>query len=142
MATKEKYQSHYSSKRIYRYFSEEFKKKIVKDLERNLVTISEVSKEYEVSKTAIYNWLYQYSALKKKGMRQVIESKSLTRKLQSSKEEIKELKSIIGEKQILIEFQEKLIELAEQHYKIDIKKNFGDKLSSGSGITGKVTDTK
>jgi len=122
MATKEKYQSLSSSKRIYRYFSEEFKKKIVKELERNLVTISEVSREYEVSKTAIYNWLYQYSTLKKKGMKQVIESESITRKLQVLKEEIKELKSIIGEKQITIEFQEKLIELAEQHYKIEIKK--------------------
>jgi len=142
MATKERYRSLSFSERINRYFSEEFKKKIVKELERNLVTIAEISREYEVSRGAIYKWLYKYSTLKKKGMKQVIESESLTKKLQSSKEEIKELKSIIGEKQIIIEFQEKLIELAEQHYKIDIKKNFGSKLSSGSGITGKATDTK
>ena len=122
MATIENYLGLTSSEKRNRYFGEEFKEKIVRELDKNIVSISEVSKEYGVSRTSIYNWRYKYSPLKKKGMKQVIELESSTKKLQALKEEIKELKSIIGEKQITIDFQAKQIELAERHYKIDIKK--------------------
>jgi len=42
----------------------------------------------------------------------------------------------------LIDFQQKVIELAEEAYKVDIKKKFGGKPSSGSGIIGTNTPTK
>jgi transposase len=34
-----------------------------------------------------------------------------------------ELERIVGQKQIIINFQNKMIELAEQEYQVDIKKN-------------------
>jgi transposase-like protein len=128
--------------RQYRYFSEGFKKQKVEEIEKNLVKISEICKEYHVSHAAVYKWIYKYSLMRKKGVRQVIEAESDTRKLLQLKEKIKDLEQIIGQKQILIDFQQKMIEIIEEEYKIDIKKKLNSKLSAGSGKTGSNTPTK
>jgi transposase len=124
MATLKEYEKLTVKERINRKFSEDFKRKKVSELERNLVTISELCREYQISSTSVYRWIYRYSAMKKKGLRQVVEAKSDSRKLLQLKEEIKELQRIIGEKQILIDFKDKMIELAEGEYGVDIKKKF------------------
>ena len=107
-----------------RQFSEDFKRKKVSELDRNLVTISELCREYQISRTSVYRWMYLYSRMKKKDVKQIVEAKSDSRKLLQMKEEIKELQRIIGEKQILLDFKDKMIELAEGKYGVDIKKNF------------------
>jgi len=122
-----------------RYFSEDFKRKKVSELERNLVSISEICREYQVSNTAVYNWIYKYSVMRKKGLKQVVESKSDSKKILALKEQVRELERIIGEKQVKLDFQSKMIELAESIYKIDIKKKFSGKPSSGTGLKGKRT---
>lgn len=114
-----------------RYFSEEFKKKRVKELENNLVTIAEISKTYQVSRYSIYKWIYKYSAMAKAQQKQVVEAKSETRKIQLLEQRIKELEQMVGQKQILLEFKDKMIEIAEQTYDIDIKKKLGSRLSAG-----------
>lgn len=128
--------------RVFRYFSEDFKRKKVKEIEQNLSSVSSVSKEYGVSDTAIYNWIHKYSTHMEKGVRQVVEAKSDTLKIQQLREQIKELECIVGQKQIVIDFQAKMIELAEQEYEIEIKKKFGSTPLSGSGQTGKNTHTR
>ena len=125
-----------------RQFSEDFKRKKVSELDRNLVTISELCREYQVSRTSVYKWTYLYSRMKKKGVKQVIEANSDSRKLLQMKEEIKELQRIIGEKQILLDFKDKMIQLAEEKYGVDIKKKFSGKGSSGTGTTGEPTKPK
>lgn len=142
MATTEVYKKLTVQERQNRYFSEEFRRKKVREIELNITTISEVSREYQVSDTAVRKWLYKYSAMRKKGVKQIIEAKSDTRKLQQLKDQVKELEQIIGQKQLLIDFQQKVIELTEQEYKIDIKKKFGDKPCYGSGTTENNTSTK
>lgn len=122
-----------------RYFSESFKKKIVREIEHNITGVSEVSREYEVSRTAVYNWIYKYSLMKKKDIKQVVEPKSDTQKIKALKEQIKELERLVGQKQIQLEFKDKMIEIAEQMYGVDIKKKLGSRLSGGSGTTGKNT---
>mgnify|MGYP007108819566 CR=1 FL=1 len=72
----------------------------------------------------------------------VVESKSDTRKLLHLKEHIKELEQLIGQKQIKIDFLEKMIELAQEEYGIDIKKKVSTKQYGGSGTTLKNTLTK
>ena len=52
---------------------------------------------------------------------------------------MRELERIIGEKQIKLDVQEKMFELAEREYKIDIKKKYSGKLSSGTGSIDKST---
>jgi len=134
MATREQF-TLTSSERRNRSFSEEFKKQKVHEIERKLVTIPELCREYELSKTSLYNWIHMYSKKFKKGEHIRVESESDTRKLQEMRERIKELERTIGQKQMLIDFQAKVIELAEQEYKVDIKKKLGGKLSSGTGST-------
>jgi transposase-like protein len=121
--------------RYNRNFSVEFKRQKVRELEKNLVSVSELCKEYDLSRTSIYNWLYTYSRMVKKGEKQIIERKSDTRKIHELKERIKELERVIGQKQLKLEFQEKMIELAEETYQIDIKKKLSSRLSSGTGQT-------
>ncbi len=128
------------TKRPVRHFSESFKKAKVREIERNLTTVRMVSKEYDVSTTAIYKWLYKYSIFLAKQVRQIIEPMSDAQKIKELRKKIQELEQLVGQKQIQLEFKDKMIELAEQMYKIDIKKKLGSKPSNGFGSTGKNTD--
>ena len=137
MATLKEYEKLTVRERQNRTFSEDFKRKKVSELDRNLITIAELSREHQVTSAAIYKWIYKYSAMRKKGLKQVVEAKSDSRKVLLMKEEIKELQRIIGEKQVKLDFQDKMIAFAEAEYKIDIKKKFSGTPSSGTGSTGK-----
>jgi transposase-like protein len=121
-------------------YSESFKKSIVKQIEKNAITVVEASREYDVTRTSIYNWVYLYSSLYKKWLRQIIEPMSDHHKIKQLRDQIQDLERLLGQKQIEIEFKNKMIELAEELYGIDIKKKFGSKLSDGSGNSGKGKD--
>lgn len=122
-----------------RYFSNDLKKKIVRDLERNYNSVSDVCKVYQVSRTSVYRWIFKYSSMAKKQYKQIIEPKSDTQRIKMLEERIKELERVVGQKQLLIEFKDKMIEIAEATYGVDIKKKAGSKLSSGTTSTGKNT---
>jgi transposase len=130
------------TKRQIRFFSESFRKTKVREIERNLTTVLEVSREYEVSTTAVYNWLYKYSTLRARQLRQIVEPMSDAHKIKELKKKIEELERLVGQKQIQLEFKDKMIEIAEEMYKVDIKKKLGSQLSSGSGSTEENTDGK
>lgn len=125
-----------------RYFSESFKKQKVRDLEKNLTTVSMISREYSVTRSAIYKWIYKYSPHRKRGVRMIVEPMSEAKKVEELRKRIKELEQMVGQKQIQVEFMQKMIELAEEDYQIEIKKKSGSKPSSGSGLTGKNTGSK
>jgi len=125
-----------------RSFSEDFKKGKVREVERNLSSVSDICKTYSVSRTSVYRWIYKYSVMAKKQVKQVVEAKSDTQKIRALEDRIKELERIVGQKQLLLEFKDKMIEIAEADYGIDIKKKVGSKLSSGTTSTGKSTGTR
>ncbi len=75
--------------------------------------------------------------MKKKPERLIVESDSDTAKLIELRKKIAELERTVGQKQIVIDFKDKMIELAEEHYNIDIKKNFSTQQSSTTGKTEK-----
>lgn len=124
-----------------RYFSESFKKEKVKEYERNLVTVTEISREYNVSRTAVYRWIYKYSIQYKREERQIVEKKGDTRKIKALEEKVKELEQIVGQKQIQVDFYAKMIEIAEEKFDIKIKKKSSSTRFDGSGKTGKSTST-
>lgn len=130
------------TKRQSRVFSESFRKMRVREIERNLTTVLMVSREFEVSTTSVYRWLNKYSTLRARQLRQIVEPMSDAQKVKDLRKKIQELEQLIGQKQIQIEFKDKMIELAEEMYRVDIKKKLGSKLSSGSGSTGKNTGGK
>jgi transposase-like protein len=125
-----------------RYFSVDFKTKRMQELENNLITVSDICKTYKVSRTSVYRWLYKYSSMAKKQVKQVVEAKSDTKKIQLLEDRIKELERIVGQKQLLIDFQDKMIEIAENTYEVDIKKKLSSKLSVITGVTKKNTKSK
>jgi len=133
------YFDHENKPQYKRSFSEDFKKKKIRELERNITSVSDICKTYDVSKTSVYRWIYKYSAMAKKQVKQVVEAKSDTQKIRALEERIKELERIVGQKQLLLEFKDKMIEIAEATYNVDIKKKVGSRLSSGTTSTGKIT---
>ena len=120
-----------------RYFSEEFKKQKVADIEKKLITIGQLCRQYQVSRTAVAKWLNKYSPMRKKKERMVYESDSDSHRVKQMQERIKELERAVGQKQLKIDFLEKMIEIAGNELKVDIKKKVSTKLSSGSDQTGK-----
>ena len=116
-----------------RTFSADFKREKVREIEAKGTRISEICKQYEVSKSAVQKWLAKYSSTYQKSTRTIVESESDTKKLLELQRKIAELERLVGQKQIVIDFKDKMIELAEKQYGVDIKKKFESKLSSGSG---------
>ena len=137
--TRTSYFDHENKPLYQRSFSADFKIKKVRELERNITSVADICKTYSVSRTSVYRWIYKYSNMAKKQVKQVVESKSDTKKIQALEARIKELERVVGQKQLLIEFKEKMIEIAEDTYGVDIKKKVGSKLSSGTTSTGKST---
>ena len=122
-----------------RHFSDDFKKSKVRELEKRITSIPDICRTYAVSRAAVYKWIYKYSAMAKKQVKQVVEAKSDTQKIKALEERIKELERIVGQKQLLLEFKDKMIEIAEATYGVDIKKKVGSRLSSGTTSSEKNT---
>lgn len=68
-----------------------------------------------------------------KGVRTIVESESDTRKLLDMRAKLAEMERIIGQKQVQLDFKDKMIDLAEEFYGVDIKKKFATKPLSGTG---------
>jgi transposase len=136
MATRSDYQLS-QEERKRRIFSEDFKKMKVQEIERKQTTISEICKQYQVRYNNVYKWMGKYSAGYKKGVRLVVEAESDTKKMIALQAKIAELERIVGQKQIQLDFQAKMIDLAEQTYGVDIKKKFDSTPSSSTGKTEK-----
>jgi len=119
--------------RLRRNFSENFKIKKVRELEAGITRISEICSAYEVSDKAVYSWKKKYGIMKDKKERLIIESESDTKELIALKKKIAELERTIGQKQLLLDFKDKMIDIAEEMYGVDIKKKLSGQLSNTSG---------
>ena len=118
-----------------RKFSEDFKLKVVKEYESGQFTVLEMAKIYDIREQIIYNWIYKYSEYNKKSI-QVVEMKnSQAERIKKMEVRIKELERAVGQKQMNIDYLEKMIDLAKEHYDIDIKKNSNTPHSGGSKTT-------
>jgi transposase len=120
-----------------RIFSQEIKRKIVKDIEKGKASVLEVSREYEVSTVSVYNWLDQYSTYLKKGAKLVVELSSEGYRSKELEKKVKDLEATLGRKQMEVEFLNKLIEVASKDLGIDIKKKSSIIPSTGSGYSNK-----
>ena len=130
-------QKNYREVIVRRKFTEEFKLSVVKDYESGVHTVLEMSRLFAISETNIYNWIYKYSTYNKKRVRIVEMSESSSKKVTELQKRVKELEAIVGQKQIKLDYYEKMIELAKEHYGIDIKKNSDTPQSNDSEKTGK-----
>ena len=120
-----------------RRFSDNFKIQKVREIETGQTKVSEICSQYQVASNNVYLWIEKFGSMKNKKERLVVETDSDTRQLIELKKRLSELERIIGQKQILIDFQDKMIDLAEETYGVDIKKKFFSTPSSTSGKTEK-----
>ena len=118
-----------------RVYSEDFKLKVVNFYESGQRTVLEMVREYDLCEATIYSWIYRYSEYNKKSV-QVVEMKdSQQHKIKELEQRVRELEQAVGRKQISNTYLEKMIELAKEHYDIDIKKNYDTPQSGGSKKT-------
>ena len=116
--------------RTRRIFSATFKEQKVKEIEKGLLSITQASKLYKVSCQSIYKWLYKYSTKYEKGVVQVVQMESEAKKTEELLKRVSELEQVVGQKQLKIDYLNKLLELSSLEFKVDIKKNFDTKPST------------
>lgn len=118
-----------------RLYSEEFKRQVVTLFENGKYSVCEMEKLYDVPNNTLYNWIYKFSKFNEKGVRVVEMKDSHLKKIKDLERHVKELEQAVGQKQIKIDYLEKMIDLAKEEYKIDIKKNSNTPHSGGSEKT-------
>jgi transposase len=114
-------------------YSNQVKKQTVSDIEKGKCSVSQAQRELQVSNQTIYNWIYLYSRYLQKNKVLVVEEKSEAYRSKELEQKIKDLEAALGRKQLEVEILNKIIDLAGDEYKADLKKNFSDQHWSGSG---------
>ena len=115
-----------------RIFSEEFKKARVKEYEKGEFSVKELSRLFSIREAIIYRWIYKYSAYNKRRIKVVEMADSSAKKIKELQKRIQELERVVGQKQLNIDFLEKMIEIASNDLGIDIKKKSDIPPSVGS----------
>ena len=115
-----------------RIYSDDFKKEIVAIYESGKFSVLQLEKLYSVSNASIYSWIYKFSTFNEKGFRIVEMKESSAEKLKQLEQKVKELEQAVGQKQIKIDYLEKIIEIAKDDLKSDIKKIYNIQQSIGS----------
>lgn len=124
--------------KVKRSFSEDFKKALVKDYETGKFSVLQLSELHCISHALVYRWIYRYSVYQKQNIRVVEMADSSTKKLKDLQKRVAELERIVGQKQLNIDYLEKMIELAKEELGVDIKKNFATPPSAGSISSGQA----
>lgn len=124
-----------------RQFSESLKQKIVKAIVSKQMKIREASELYGVSRTSIYNWVYLYSTVKR-GTKTVVQMESEATKTSYYRQQVAELERLYGQKQMEVDYLNKLLELASEELGIDLKKKYDPPRWNGSGLTEENTPTR
>ena len=120
-----------------RKFSETFKRSLVKDFESGRYSVLELGKLHQIAPAVIYRWIYYFSIFNQKGYRIVEMKQSSSRKVKQLEDRIKQLEQIVGQKQIKIDYLNKMMDIAKEEFDMDIKKNFNTSQSTGSDSTEK-----
>ena len=115
-------------KTITRY-SEAFKREVIEKIENGRLTQAEARRKYGIRDQAtIYHWLkrsgkkHLLSRIMRIEMPNEIQPHDIIKELKVQKQQ---LESALAQTQLKLIAMESLVEVAEEHYKIDIKKKFG-----------------
>lgn len=116
----------------YRY-SMAFKQKVISEIEFGKYSLREASKIYSISDQSLYNWLRNFGKNHLIGKIVRVEMKGEADRIKQLEEEKKELESALAKAHLKIITLESTMEVAEEIYKIDFKKNVGLKGSKKAG---------
>lgn len=120
-----------------RYYSDDFKRKIVSEFEKGEFSVPQLERLHGIGNPTIYKWIYKFSTFNEKSVRVVEMKDSSSKKLKDLEDKVKELERALGQKQLYIDYMEKMIDIAKEEMGIDIKKNSDTPQSTGSGKTKK-----
>lgn len=116
-------------------YSLAFKQQVVSEVESGKLTIRSASKMYDLAEMSVYHWLRKFGQGRVIRRMVRVETPDEVNRLKEMERRNKELESALAKTQVKVLALEALIEVAEEHYKTDFKKNFGpkpsDEFSSG-----------
>jgi transposase len=115
------------SKKTIRTFSTDFKKEKVSMIEQGKITVTQITRIYSVSSSAVYKWIRKYSKLITKGERMVVQKESEQAKTEMLFKRVAELERLIGQKQVELEYLKKVIEFGSELVEMDLKKKYESK---------------
>jgi len=120
-------------KTFYRY-SNCFKEKVVQEVSGGS-SISEVCRRYDIKGTStVQSWLKKYGRTELLNTVIRVKMRSEDDRLKQLESENKRLKIALSDAVLAKDVLETLVEVADEHYQTDLKKNFGQKLFAGVGI--------
>ena len=120
-----------------RKFSDEFKRSIVAEYERGRLSAAQLGRLHSLQESMVYRWIHKFSTFNTPGVRIVEMKDSTSKKVKDLENKVRELERMVGQKQITIDYLEKMIEIAKDEFQIDIKKNSNTPQSTGSGKTSR-----
>jgi len=104
-----------------RHFSETFKKEKVRMLEQKQITVTEISRLYEVTRGAVYKWKSRYGTMAS-GERVVVEKHSEAAKTLVLLEQLKNREQEIGRQQVEIRYLREVISYWNRELGDDLEK--------------------
>ena len=104
-----------------RRFSEEFRRRYALLVEKGEYTIPEVCRKLDVHYDTVKNWVIKFGKEPYPQTKWIITEDEIN-KIRKQEKEIDNLKKIIGEQQIKILLQDKLIEIAKEKLGPDFEK--------------------
>ena len=105
----------------FRVFSTALKKEKVKLIDEGKITVKQVSELYEVSQSAVYMWIKNYSSIKR-DERVVVEKKSEAKKTQELYKQVRNLEWALGRKQMELDYYKEIVKLVSESEGVDIEK--------------------
>jgi transposase-like protein len=107
-----------------RTFTEAMRREVVGLVENGKLSVATAMREYHVCNQTVYNWLYKYSTYNQKGAMLIVSKESQQETVRALQARIAELERTLGKKQMMIEFMESYLELADKELGKDTKKKF------------------
>jgi transposase len=120
-------------RRTFFRYSEPFKLHVVSEIESGQLTIEGARRRYGIAGgETIQKWLRRYGKNHLLGKVIRVERPEEKDRIKELEAKVRELESVLAQSQVKLFAYESLIEVAEEHYGTDFKKNFGVKRSAGA----------
>jgi transposase-like protein len=124
-------------------YSEAFKLHVVSEIDSGHLTIYGARRRYGIrGGETVQKWLRSYGKDHLLGKVVRVERPEEKDRIKELEAKVRELESTLAQSQVKLFAYESLIEVAEEHYDADFKKNFGAKQSSGALNNAKKQGSK
>lgn len=120
-----------------RIYSEEFKWQVVQDVLNGKYTKEEARRLHNIkSKSAVLYWMRQFARIETKdnfaNSNQTSEYQEIMKELSQEEKRIQELEQELKKEKLRADLWQKMVEIAEDKFEIDIQKKYGVKPSAPS----------